>query len=201
MIYIQFILIYYIYNILKPSLLNISILRVLSIKLLYLYLSIGNPDISATLMDCILHIADPMLCPSFISNSGTKNLYVAFSFNNLMDVSELEGTVTMDFYFRLYWTDERLNFPSLWDAIQYNTSNSFLVDTGIDITELIRANEDNLRMWLPDTHFVDGKDIQYLSETITIRPYGVMFWSRHTVATLQQPGFCKFKYFRIFILF
>ena len=106
-----------------------------------------------------------------------------------MDVSELEGTVTMDFYFRLYWTDERLNFPSYWESVYYNTSNPWMVTEGVDITRLVRWEGNPLLMWLPDIHFVDGKSVSVLEETINIRPGGLVFWSRHTVADIQQPGF------------
>ena len=57
---------------------------------------------------------------------------------------------------------------------------------------------------LPDILFPDSKDIVFPSdmETITIRPNGVMFWSRHTVVTLQQPDFGKyvFIYYLSFIV-
>jgi hypothetical protein len=118
---------------------------------------------------------------------------VAYSFNNLMAIDELAGTVTMDFYFRLYWQDQRWNFPSFWEAIETTTA-AFMISDGAEISGYIRNENNMLEMWMPDIHFVDGKEQEVLEETIKIRPNGVMFWSRHMVVTIQQPGFLYLKY-------
>ena len=107
-----------------------------------------------------------------------------------MGVSELEGSVTLDFLFRLYWLDERLSIPSLWNALSKTTAIDLLAD-GADISGLIRDCSNQLNVWLPDIHFVDAREVNYLAETIKIRPNGVMYWSRHTVLTVQQPAFRK----------
>lgn len=106
-----------------------------------------------------------------------------------MSINELAGTVQLDFYFRLYWIDERLNIPSLWNAIS-TTSAKYLLADGAEIKGYIRDPGRPLLLWLPDIHFVDSQSVVYLEETIKIRPNGVMYWSRHAVITLQQPNFC-----------
>ena len=96
----------------------------------------------------------------------------------------------LDFFFRLYWIDERLNIPSLWEALA-DTNVDWLAGDGTELKAMIRDDNNPLNIWLPDIHFADGQTVDFQEETITLRPNGVMFWSRHTVATLQQPGFCK----------
>jgi len=109
-----------------------------------------------------------------------------------MSINELDGTVTMDFYFRLYWQDQRWNFPSLWEAIE-DTTAAYMIADGAEISGYVRNENNALELWLPDIHFVDGKEEAVLEETLKIRPNGIFFWSRHMVVTIQQPGFGKFN--------
>ena len=69
-----------------------------------------------------------------------------------------------------------------------NDTKPLLIDEGIELVGMIR-NENPLNVWLPDLFMTTGKDITYLDETIRLHPGGVMFWSRHVVATLQQNQF------------
>jgi len=106
-----------------------------------------------------------------------------------MSVSEIDATVTMDFFFRIYWVDQRLNFPDLWTALA-ETAPSLLVD-GIELSYFLN-DEEPLRIWRPDVYFNNGKETYFLAETVRLRPGGMIFWSRHAVSTLQQSLFGMF---------
>lgn len=71
-----------------------------------------------------------------------------------------------------------------------NVSRPLLLAAGIELSEMVR-NENPLNIWLPDLFLTTGKDVSVLDETIRLRPGGVMFWSRHVVATIQENGFRK----------
>ena len=107
-----------------------------------------------------------------------------------MDIDEIAGTVTLDFYWRLVWDDKRIVIPDLADYLA--SYNPYMLADGVEISPYVRSNNDALNVYLPIAHFVDGVDIQVLEETILYKPTGRMFWSRHVVATLQQPSFSKY---------
>ena len=112
-----------------------------------LYCSIDNPDIVESLYDCVDHITDALQPPSYLNNAGVLTVYVAYAINNLMSVSELDSTVTLDFYWRLYWMDERLNIPSLWEAVNKTSAGSGLIQVGAEVKELIRNDDRPLNIW------------------------------------------------------
>lgn len=111
-------------------------------------------------------------------------------FNNLMAISEVDSSVVMDFFYRLYWVDQRFNFPSLWEDLS-KTKPSLLID-GIEMQMFIRDDSENLRVWLPDVYLKDAKELNVMVETIRIRPGGLIFWSRQVVATIQQAHFSEY---------
>ena len=94
------------------------------------------------------------------------------------------GTAALDFYFRLYWRDNRLAMPLLWEKLP-----KAIRSTGIELT-LILTNDSN-PFWRPDIRFHDAVDLNYIVETIRINSTNDIFWSRHTVGTFMQP---KFKF-------
>jgi hypothetical protein len=74
----------------------------------------GVPSVYATLQNCLSNIADPILPPSYVEGYGSTVVVSDMLLNNLHQVSEIEGAVTLDFYFRLYWLDPRLNMTSFF---------------------------------------------------------------------------------------
>jgi len=114
---------------------------------------------------------------------------VAYKFNNLMSVAEIDMTATIDFFFRLYWVDERFNMPELWDTMARDKPE--LILDGIELGNLIRDRANPLAIWMPNIYITNAKQIDFMAETIRLRPGGLMFWSRHAVATLQQSRFSK----------
>lgn len=109
-----------------------------------------------------------------------------------MLVSEIESYAQMDFFFRTYWVDPRINIPELWDVLA-EIKPTLLVD-GIEIKEFLRDAADPLRVWQPDIYLADSKETKIMVETVRLRPGGVIFWSRKAVATLQQSLFGTILY-------
>ena len=93
---------------------------------------------------------------------------MSFQFNNLLSISELEGTATIDFFWRIYWVDLRLKMPSLWEAL--NETKPILLNTGIELKNMVRSNTLQLNLWLPDLFLVAAKEVNYLDESIRLRP-------------------------------
>lgn len=74
----------------------------------------GVPSLYFTLQNCLSNIADPILPPSYSEGNGNTVVVADLLLNNLHQVSEIEGSVTLDFYFRLFWFDHRLNITSFF---------------------------------------------------------------------------------------
>jgi hypothetical protein len=77
------------------------------------YLTNGDIDITKTLYNCSLQMTDSRLVASMKS---TEPVIVSAQFllNSLISVNEIEGTVTLDFFFKLQWIDPRWVIPNLW---------------------------------------------------------------------------------------
>ena len=58
-----------------------------------------------------------MLPPSYHGTINTTVVESDMIINNLQSIDELEGSATLDFYFRLFWIDHRLNVPEMWAAL------------------------------------------------------------------------------------
>lgn len=63
-------------------------------------------------------------------------------------------SVTLDFYLRLYWRDDRFDMPVFWAKM----SNS-VRSNGFEITKLIDPNLGKIPFWLPDIRFHDAASI------------------------------------------
>jgi len=81
-----------------------------------------------------------------------------------MTLNELDGTVTLDFFFKRFWMDPRLNIPTLWAAL--NASNPAVMGEGAELVDMVRNEDNPLNLWLPDLIFYNSKEITILEETI-----------------------------------
>jgi hypothetical protein len=124
----------------------------------------GNPDMQTTLYNCMNNISYVLQPPSYCAGAEPVSVYVAYKLNNLMEVSELEGTITMDFFFKLFWMDSRLNIPSLWPAL--NESNPHIMKDGAELVLMVRNEDNPLNLWLPDLIFYNSKELLVTEETI-----------------------------------
>ena len=97
-------------------------------------------------------------------------------------IDAVAGTVSLDFYLRLIWRDNRFSMPLFWEKMSPQARSA-----GIEITLLLFTGD--VSMWRPDVRFHDATQLEYLVETIRINSTNDIFWSRHTVGTFMQPKF------------
>ena len=79
-------------------------------------------------------------------------------------IDAVGGTVSMDFYLRLYWQDNRLSMPLFWEQMSPTVRKN-----GIDLTQYFAANPGN-SFWLPDVRFHDAQNLNYLVQ-VSGQPY------------------------------
>lgn len=120
---------------------------------------------------------------SYLINASAVPVRVAFNINNLIEVNEIDASVSLDCFYRIYWVDPRWNFPDLWNDLAVNKP-SILID-GIELRDFVRGST-ALKIWLPLIYLSDAISISFTAETIRLRPGGVVFWSRHAIFTIQQ---------------
>lgn len=120
-----------------------------------------NEMISATqtIDNCIANIPDPYSIPTFYNGSyqGSMKVFSNIQINNLHDVDAITGTITIDFYLRLFWKDNRFNMPLFWDQLD-NSTQAY----GVDLTKLVDSNYGNAPFWLPDIRFHDAASIDVI---------------------------------------
>lgn len=145
-----------------------------------------NPDIYNTVYNCIANISDALEPPSYYMGSNATDILISFQVNSLIAVSELDGSATLDVFWRLYWADQRIQIPTLWDALAVTKPE--ILEDGAEIKGMVYS-QDQLNMWLPDIFFTTGMDMNCMDDTIRLFPGGMVFWSRHCVMMLQQSHF------------
>ena len=62
----------------------------------------NQPSIIGTFVNCIANVQDVMLAPYF-TNGLRINVSTEILLNHLIQVDELANTVTLDFFFKMYW--------------------------------------------------------------------------------------------------
>jgi hypothetical protein len=156
----------------------------------------GVVSFTQTFITCLQNINDPLIFPGyFFPNVPSDPLKIAaqVALNNLIAVNEIDSTVTLDFFFRLYWTDPRLSMPALWQRLPIQLRLS-----GIDISQLVGVqdvqNGTQPGIWMPDIYFPDTIDQQVDAYLIRLYPGGYVEWSRHYTATFVQATFDYSKY-------
>jgi hypothetical protein len=148
----------------------------------------GLVDITRTLTNCSLHMVDPLLPSSYLNQYQNFTVYSQIVLNNLILIDEIAGIVEMDFIYRVSWIDPRWNIPEMWKYLKPAMTNE-----GITITDLVRSSNP-LKLWLSDNTFYDETDATVLVEAIRFKPAGGIYWTRHFVMKIAQPGFDYKKY-------
>ena len=133
------------------------------------YDNFGQLDFAAMLYNCSANIPGGLLPPSYYANPKTgvfapTNVSVQFCINNLISVVDESNQITLDFFFRLRWTDPRVNMPGIWTSL-----NPHAAQDGIDITRYV-YNSIPVNFWLPDITFQQTDDVQIFAETIKLYP-------------------------------
>ena len=126
---------------------------------------------------------------SYLINTSAVPVRVAFNINNLIELNEIDASVSLHCFYRLYWIDHRWNFPALWDQLALDKPN--LLIEGIELRDFVHGTGP-LKMWLPLIYLNDAIEISFTAETIRLRPGGVLFWSRHAIFNIQQSLLRKY---------
>jgi hypothetical protein len=153
----------------------------------------GAPSVTLTLIKCLKNISDPLAFPGYFY-SPPKVFWVdtQVAINNLITVSEVENSVTFDFFFRVNWVDTRLKISDLANAL--NEINPEIVRAGFDISQIVGvpdiSTQDQPGIWYPDLFFPEASVIDSNSQLLRYRPdTGKLEWSRHIIITLLQSTF------------
>ena len=141
----------------------------------------GQLSFDETFKNCLRNVADAKYLPTFINGTiaGTMNVGTNIVLNNLHEVDALVSKVSIDFYLRLYWRDNRFNMPLYWDRVQPSVRRD-----GVTITI---SSIDDVAFWLPDIRFHDIDAFDTLAMTLRVNSSNIFFWSRHIKADFMQP--------------
>jgi hypothetical protein len=148
----------------------------------------GVVDIARTLYNCSDNMPSA-LSPNSYNTGNYISVNSSINLNNLVSISEIDGSATLDFYWRMLWVDERWDISDLWSNVPVGLSGE-----GIELVNMIQNSNSALNIWMPDLFLQDATQMEVLSETVKLRPNGVIYWSRHVVATLAQTTFDYSKY-------
>lgn len=155
------------------------------------YGSDGSIDFTRTLLNCSAHMSDPELIYSYKETvEEPVSVYTQLSLNNLISISDLESTMSVDLFFVLSWVDPRWNITALWAG-----QKEALAYQGIAIEQLVfTEDETRLRIWMPDITFTDEIGGVVVAQTLKIRPGGLFMWARHLRLDIVQPHFTYENY-------
>ena len=102
----------------------------------------GLVDIVQTLVNCSESMASSRTISSYYQIYPITVVQANIALNYLFDITELEGTATLDFLFLLQWNDTRWSqSDELWDSLDDGA-----VTEGIDITDI----KETLGVWTPN---------------------------------------------------
>ena len=119
-----------------------------------------------------------------MNGSGPVEIYTSVTIVALVELNEMDSSVTLQIYWNIIWQDPRLNIPSLWDALSLTKPS--LLSAGIQISKLIYDQNVPLNVWLPDLFFEYTRDFHLIDEDITLYPGGEIYWSRNAIITVGQ---------------
>jgi hypothetical protein len=130
----------------------------------------GDIHIAESLVHCAVSMSDayqPIThVQKYLDMGVTLDVSVRFEFNNLISVNELDNTVSLDFFFRLWWTDVRWNLTKeFWDEVP----TSVYYD-GIEMYPYLFEADSPLPLWRPDLHFIDIFEVNEEAGLLKLRP-------------------------------
>ena len=154
------------------SVATVSLLRLSegSYQCLPIFDNEGDISITGSLVQCATHMSDPLQpithVQKYLDMGVTLTVESRFEFNNLVSVNELENTVTVDFFYRLWWQDIRWNLTEeFWAEVPV----SVFYD-GIELHALTFDTDEVLPYWRPDLHFIDVKEVETFAVLVKLRP-------------------------------
>ena len=152
----------------------------------------GLTNVFKSLDNCSNTIPGNLIPPSYFDASGEfkpTTVQVGLLLNNLIVIDDMTTTITFDFYFRLQWTDPRLNMYYLFDSLNPDATLD-----GLDITQYVRSSSFDFNIWLPDITFYQIISKEVVAELIKLYPNGTIYWARHILGSFEEPSM-SFKVF------
>ncbi|CAG2173117.1 unnamed protein product [Oppiella nova] len=111
----------------------------------------GISDVSQILHKLTNNGYDKNIRPNYgvLPSGAPVGVNITMYINDISAVSEVMMDYTLDFYIRQLWTDERLT---------YNSTT---------VSQLILGAEFAKKIWIPDTFFINGKQVSLHISTTT----------------------------------
>jgi len=114
------------------------------------YSSQGGVSIMGTLEQCMKNMGgDIVFFPGYLTGESV-NVSVSVSLNNIIGVSEVRNTISLDLYLYFSWTDYRLAMPALFNAIGYQGNFGLDITPAINVQNIFGATTN---VWLPEVMF------------------------------------------------
>jgi hypothetical protein len=109
----------------------------------------GELNVQANFFKCVRNITDATNLPVVRDGQliGTMLINSSIQLNNLHTVDPLAGTITIDFYWRVFWHDKRFYMPAFWEKV-----SPYFRSRGIDVSRL-KDFDGGAIMWVPDVRF------------------------------------------------
>jgi hypothetical protein len=144
-------------------------------------------DVEKMIYNCSSNIQGALFPPSYFDASSGKPftptiVNISVAFNSMVKIDDIEGELSLDYWFQMFWYDPRWKFPTeMWASMSPET----LVE-GIELTQYVRTQGTPLNIWLPDTYALEAISVTTQAEQLHLSPDGSVWWSRHIFADMKQ---------------
>ena len=125
-----------------------------------------------------------------MNNSNAVTIGMDVYVISLIELNEMDNSVTLQIYWDLYWVDQRYNMPQFWED-QW-MSNRNVVTNGIELSMLIADQDMPLNVWLPDLFFELTREQEVVTSSVTLHPDGGIYWGRDMIVKVGQPHLGKY---------
>lgn len=75
---------------------------------------LNSTSIQNAIKLCFSRVKDPLTFPGYVTGS-LWNISSGITLNNIVSISEVDATVTIDFFHTLEWKEPRLGMYALWE--------------------------------------------------------------------------------------
>jgi len=101
---------------------------------------LNSTGLQAAIKLCFQRVKDAQMWPGYVDGT-LMNVTHSISLNNLVSLSEVDNTITLDFFHFMEYVEPRFSMPDLWDQfnaqgnpVQEIELNALLGETSIDGT-------------------------------------------------------------------
>jgi hypothetical protein len=144
-------------------------------------------DVDAMLYSCLKNSPSSLFPPSYYHNCERNfrptQVTIQIALNNIIHVDDVTSQFTVDFFFRIIWTDPRLALPpEFWHRYLHPK----IQEEGIEISKYF-ALQDVFKMWLPDIYFSQSTEVETLNSLVKLKENGTLFLARQMIVTFANP--------------